>query len=305
MGDAADFEATEHLWFNAAQGSREPDGSAILYCSYENRLSIHDEINERQRFSPTHQQVAVCCCPNSTRVAPYFIANAWMRPNSAEPALAATLYGPCEVSAQAAETLVRIDEKTSYPYSGDVEIALHPAKPAAFCLWLRNPEWSKETKVISAGSDIRQVGAFWQVRKEWKEGDSVVVHFDQAIRDVPAINGEVALQYGPLLYVLPVKGETKSVKTYAKAGFKDYYVSPAKGTDTNLALPADKRANGFGFTPKAVAGTIPDFPLDNPPVVLEGALLRADGAFVPVTLVPMGAKNAQLRRVTFPVGNGP
>ena len=61
LGDAANFQAAEQLWFNAAQGSREPDGSAVTYCSCENRLSIHDEIGRRQRFSPTHQQTAVCC----------------------------------------------------------------------------------------------------------------------------------------------------------------------------------------------------------------------------------------------------
>ncbi len=68
-------EAVEHLWFNAAQGSRVPDGSGVLYCSPENRLSVDDEIGHRQRFSPTHQQVAVCCNPNATRVAAYYIAN--------------------------------------------------------------------------------------------------------------------------------------------------------------------------------------------------------------------------------------
>ena len=101
-GEAAYFQAAEHLWFNAAQGSREPDGSAIVYCSYEDRLSIHDEMDKRQRFSPTHQQVAVCCNPNSTRVASYFISKAWMRPRGPEPALAATFYGPCEVKTQLA-----------------------------------------------------------------------------------------------------------------------------------------------------------------------------------------------------------
>ena len=302
VGNAEYFEAAEHLWFNAGQGSRVPDGSAILYCSYENRLSVHDEMGRRQRFSPTHQQVAVCCIPNATRIAPYFIANAWMRPGSDEPAIAATLYGPCEVRTQVAGTRVEIEEKTSYPYSGDVKIVLHPDQPVAFCLWLRNPEWSKATKIVCLGADISQVGSFWQLRKEWKTGDTIVIHFDQTIREIPAIDGEVALQYGPLLYVLPVKGDVQTVKTYNKSELKDYYVTQAKDTDARLGLSPDKRAHGFGFVPMTIAGTDPDFPLDNPPIVLEGTLLGMDGASVPVTLVPMGAKNALLRRVTFPIG---
>jgi hypothetical protein len=301
MGDAAYFQAAEHLWFNAAQGSREPDGSAILYLSYENRLSIHDEMDRRQRFSPTHLQAAVCCNPNAARVAAYFISNAWMRPQGPEPALAATLYGPCQVKTRLAGIAVHVEEKTSYPYSGDVEITLRPEKSFSFCLWLRNPEWSQGTKITCPGAKITQAGAFWQVRKEWQDGDTVVLHFDQAIREVPAFGNEFALQYGPLLYVLPVKGEEQIIKTYPQSPLKDYYVTESAGVDTDLALPAAQRAAGFGFSPKADLGANPDYPLDRPRIVLEGKLLGKNGAPASVTLVPMGAKNARLRRVTFPI----
>ena len=154
---------------------------------------------------------------------------------------------------------------------------------------------------------MRQAGGFWQLRKQWRNGDKVAIRFDQVIRAVPAVNGEVALQYGPLLYVLPVRGTTKTIKTYPKAGFVDYLMSADKDVETKLALPALQRANGFGFTPKPTTanGANPDFPLyplENPPVVLQGKLVReSDGTLVPVTLVPMGAESARLRRVTFPV----
>ncbi len=304
FGNAEYAEAVEHLWLNAAQGSRVPDGTGVIYCSTENRLLVNDEIGGRQRFSPTHQHVAVCCNPNSTRVAAYYVANSWMRPSGAELALAAMLYGPSEVTTDIAGTAVSIEEKTLYPYSGEVELTMRPAQPITFCVWLRNPSWSRDTQVVCPGAEIRLVNGFWQVRKQWKAGDTVAIRFDQVICEAPAINGEVALQYGPLLYVLPVPGTTKTVKTYPKPGFEDYLMSAARGVDTDLALPAKQRAKGFGFTPKqlAVAGANPDRPLDHPPVVLEGHLVsELDGALVPVQLVPMGAQNARLRRVTFPV----
>lgn len=302
-GDAAYFQAAEHLWFNAAQGSREPDGSAILYCSYENRLSVHDEIGKRQRFSPTHQQVAVCCCPNATRVAPYFTSNAWMRPRGDEPALAATLYGPCELKTQLAGVPVRIEEKTNYPYSGDVEITVHPDKSLSFCLWLRNPEWSRETRISCPGADISQAGSFWQVRKEWKDGDTVAIHFDQTLREIPALGNEFALQYGPLLYVLPVKGESQTVRTYTYGEFKDYYVTKSQEETDDLALPAT--AQDGGFHPGNVSGANPEYPLDVPGIVLAGKMLRENGTPVSVSLVPIGARAAQLRRVTFPRAQQP
>jgi hypothetical protein len=231
----------------------------------------------------------------------------WMRPRGVEPAIAAVLYGPAEVTAEIAGTAVSIEEKTLYPYAGEVELTVRPARPATFCLWLRNPSWSRATQIVCPGAVVSQAGGFWQVRNLWANGDKVTIRFDQAIREVPAVNGEVALQYGPLLYVLPVRGTTKTVKTYPGTGLEDYLMSADKGVETKLALPALQRANGFGFTPKhaPASGANPDFPLDNPPVELQGKLVReADGALVPVTLVPMGAQSARLRRVTFPVAGG-
>lgn len=300
-GDAAYFQAAEHLWFNAAQGSREPDGSAILYCSEENRLSVHDEIGKRQRFSPTHQQIAVCCVPNSTRIAPYFISNAWMRPVGHEPALAATLYGPCTVETTLHGVTVRIEERTNYPYSGDLEIVLHPEEPLRFCLWLRDPVWSHGTEIICAGANIRRAGSFWQVRRQWKAGDRVTIRFKQAVRARPALGNEFALQYGPLLYVLPVTGEIVAVKTYSRPEFKDYFVTKSPDAQTDLALPADKHDTGFGFVPRSRTDADPDYPLDSPSVLLTGEMSLTDGASAAVTLVPMGAQNTRLRRVTFPL----
>lgn len=300
-GDAAYFQAAEHVWFNAAQGSREPDGSAILYCSFENRLAVQDELGKRQRFSPTHQQVAVCCVPNATRVAPYFVSNAWMRPKGPEPGLAAVMYGPCHVVTQVAGVAVGIEERTMYPYSGEVEITVRPGKALSFCMWLRDPEWSRNTKIDCAGAEIRPQGPFWQVRKEWKDGDTITLHFEQTVREVPALDNEFALQYGPLLYVLPVNGEAQTIKTYDQPGFKDYLVAKAAGAESEFALPANERATGFGLVAKSVPGGDPDFPLERPGVVLAGSLVGKTGVEAPVELVPIGAQSARLRRVTFPL----
>jgi hypothetical protein len=228
----------------------------------------------------------------------------WMRPHGAEPAIAAVLYGPAQMTAEIAGAAVSIEEETLYPYSGEVELTVRPAQPVSFCLWLRNPSWSRATQIACPGGEVRLAGGFWQVRKEWRSGDQVAIRFDQTVRELPAINGEIAIQYGPLLYVLPVRGATETVKSYQRAGFEDYLMSADEDVETKLALPASQRAHGFGFTPRhtSASGANADFPLDNPPVELEGKLVReVDGALVPVRLVPMGAQSARLRRVTFPV----
>lgn len=300
-GEASYFQRAEQLFFNAAQGSREPDGTAVLYCSYDNRLSIHDEIGKKQRFSPTHKHGAVCCNPNALRIAPAFVSNAWMKPVSSEPAIAAVLYIPCEVRTEINGIDLQIIEKTAYPYSGDLTFEINPEKESEFCLWLRDPEWSDQTKIVCKGADIRKAGGYWQLRKSWKAGDVVVVKFDQTVRQVTAMNGEAALQYGPLLYVLPFSGKTETVVSYPKTEFTDYYVTLPQGTDTIFKLRGAKREKGFGFKPNPVSGSNPNLPLDNPLLVLKGKMFNKDGDLTPVTLVPMGSKEAQLRRVTFPI----
>jgi hypothetical protein len=178
------------------------------------------------------------------------------------------------------------------------------AKPVTFCLWLRNPSWCRAAEIVCPDAEVQRVGDFWQVHKHWKTDDKVGIRFGQTIREVPAINGEVALQYGPLLYVLPIPGTSKTVKTYRNTGFQDYLMSADKGVDAKLGLPASQRNSAFGFHARqcSVAGADPDRPLDNPPVVLEGNLVSKPGGVpVPVTLVPMGAEGARLRRVTFPI----
>ena len=219
--------------------------------------------------------------------------------------LAATLYGPCEVKAEIAGTPVRIEEQTSYPYSGDVEITLHPAKPVAFCLWLRNPAWSKETKIVCPGADIRQVGGFWQVRKSGRRATPSAIHFDQTIREVPAINGEVALQYGPLLYVLPVKGEMQTVRTYDKPGFKDYYVSLAKGADAKFGLPPTSAPPVSDLCPRRLKERLPISPSTTRPSCWKAHFFARMEPRCPLRSFRWAQKNAQLRRVTFPIGSVP
>jgi len=335
-GEAKWYQRAEHLWYNAMQGSREPDGSACLYCSNENRPTVSDQHGSRQRYSATHQQMALCCSVTSSKSHTTCFHGAWARPLGGEPGIAATIYAPAVLKTKIADTPVQIEQRTNYPYSGTVDFAIDPAKPTTFTLWLRNPEWSEKTKVTASGdaAEIKRDGDWWKVRKEWKAGDTVRVEFDQQLRLIPAINGEHAIQYGPLLYVLPITGEKKPANPHGGAANpNDYFVLPVdskwKVENGKLKVeqpqatseppvsspvpavhggtyPSSLAADLFlpeapAFTLKPVAeGTNPDYPLDNPVLVLTGEMKTSDGTPVAITLVPMGSENARLRRVTFP-----
>jgi hypothetical protein len=305
-GIASFGDRVERIWFNAAQGARTPDGHAISYLTSDNRVrcdgrSIDGARPEpRNKFSPTHSDVAVCCNPNATNVAALFVRGMWMRQGT--DTLAALLYGPCNVSTTAAGVKVDLVERTGYPFDHAVDIDVRPERDATFSLLLRDPGWSRGTTVSCAGARISREGDYWRVTKRWTPGDTIRAVFGAVVQEIQAVNGEVALQYGALVFAKPIASTKAVTKTYPLGGFEDTQYVPAPGEPLDLKLAANLRWRGFGFTPVQISpGADVTRPFDAPAIALRGRMLRADGALVPVDLVPLG--NAPLlRRVTFPLG---
>jgi hypothetical protein len=305
-GVAALGDRVERIWFNAAQGARTPDGRAISYLTPDNRLRCDGRTPDgtraevRNKMSPTHADAAVCCNPNATQVAALFVRGMWMRRGA--DTLAALLYGPCRVSTTVAGVKVDLDERTSYPFDHDVEIAVAPERDVEFSLLLRDPAWSRGTTVRCPGARVSRQGDYWRVTKRWTSGDTVRVTFAAVVQEIPAVNGEVALQYGALVFARPIGSIRTVTKAYPLAGFEDAHYEPASGEPLDVKLPADARWTGFGLTPVRITPG-PDVrqPFDAPVIVLRGRMLRADGTPIAIDLVPLG--NAPLlRRVTFPLG---
>lgn len=306
-GEASLGDKIETIWFNAAQGSRLPDGSAVSYLTSDNRLHCDGlsadgrQPEIRNKFSPTHADVAVCCNPNATQVAPLFVRGMWMR--HSQRGLAALLYGPCSVSTVVDGVPVRIEERTNYPFDHEVEFEIRPDRELAFPLYLRDPSWSGATRVRCNGASIQHQGSYWVVQKSWQKGDRLRMTFAPVVRQVRATNGEVALQYGPLLFAQAIDARKVTLRVYPLPGFEDAHYEPAAGNREALTLPSSLKSHSYGFTPRPVPrGANPLRPFDAPVITLAGTMKRqSDGTAVPVTLVPLG-NAAILRRVTFPIG---
>jgi len=301
-GNAQLGDCVERVWFNDAQGARLADGTAISYLSSDNRLTCDGRsvdgkrAEPRNKFSPTHADVAVCCNPNATNVAPLFTRGMWMRHRSG--ALAAMLYGPCKVSTRIAGVPVSLQEDTNYPFTQDVAIHLQPAHPVRFSLLLRDPDWSSNTTVTCAGATISREGSYWRVTKRWTAGDRLNVRFTPSVREVRAENGEIALQYGALLFARQLPATPSTVRDYPLPGFQDTHYAPGADTPADLLLRSADRPNGYGFQPAIQPSADFATPYNSPAVVLNGTMLHSsDRQPVNVTLVPMG--NAPLlRRLT-------
>ena len=297
-GDLGD--SIEKVAFNAAQGMRAVGGRGVTYCTRDNRYSVSRELEGRDKFSPVHGDLAVCCNPNAAQMMPQFVRAMWMR--TPDDGLAALLYGPSVVNTEVKGVRLRVEEKTDYPFSSVISITLSPERAVDFPLVFRNPQWSKHTHVTCDGATVRLQGDYFTVRKLWSKADQVTLNFNESIGGLEASNGEMALQRGPLVYALRIPSVTHQSKTYRLAGFADLEYFPAEGANWSYELDATQGKGDFGFTARPDSHADMVYPFDGAPIRLEGKLINLVTAKrEDVSLIPLGSSLAVLRRVTFPV----
>jgi DUF1680 family protein len=302
MGSVSYADRVECVFLNDAQGSRMADGSAISYLSSDNRFRCDGRSSDgtgkepRNKFSPTHRDVAVCCNPMSTQVAPLYVRGMWLR--HPDGGLAAMLYGPSTLKTDVKGSKVIIRQETGFPMEQIIRIQISVTKPADFKLHLRNPGWSSHTQVRCPGARVERVGDFWQISKRWTTGDRVTMTFSSEIRQHKAANGETALSHGALIYALPLEAVRTPIKEYAVPGFEDTYFQMARPEDGNLAFDMSKGGNDFRL---ALVTADQMRPFDAPLMKLAGPMIEVgSGKVIQVELVPLGNAHI-LRRTTFPV----
>jgi uncharacterized protein len=301
-GDLGD--SVEKILFNAAEGARTEQGKEITYCTRDNRYAVDGAVLGRDKFSPAHSDIAVCCNPNAVQTFPLYVRGMWMR--TPEDGLAALLYGPSSVETKVKGIDVRIDENTDYPFSSTVSLVISPQEQVDFSLVLRNPNWSKSTKVTCQGGTVTRKGNYFVVHKKWAQGDQVKMEFNEPIVELPASNCEFYLQRGPLVYALKIPATALAIKKYKQPGFADLAYLPVAGADWFYALAPMQGKVDYGFTFKSDKNASLLFPFDEAPVRLEGRMINLDnGKGESVSLIPMGSNLASLRRVTFPLGSSP
>lgn len=298
FGDSSYGDWIENLTFNAGQGARFTDGSGICYLSAENRLEARASRPDaytffhtggRYKYSPTHEDVAVCCNPNAIRLMPHYVSRMWMRLND-RPGVAAVMYGPSTLTTEINGVRVTINQETHYPFSEDVVFDIQPDQEVDFALYLRKPAWSADSAVHVEGAAVSEDGGFLVLEKQWSRGDKVTVSFAAKIESLLYPNGEFGVRRGPLQYAMPIPHETEAIKSYPVPGFHDYDILPKDFEHAYQVIILDDAETDYGL--RVITREAADMarPWDNPPHQLESESK---------TLVPMGC--TVLRRSTFPL----
>ena len=288
----------EWLAYNAAQGARLRDDSqasrGIQYQGFDNQYdALKKNLGGRCKYSPTQEDVAVCCPPTASKIYAYFTDYLWMRDAKGD-GLVAAVYAPNTVQTKVGGVPVTIDTDTSYPFEDEVRMTLRTDKPVAFPIRLRIPGWPGNVRIDAPGAEIRQEKGWQIVTKTWKTGDRITLSFAPEIVQKKAQNGEIFWRRGPLVYSLPIPSVRNAIKQYPVAGFADIELAPEKGANWNYGV--DQQSGGFQFERAKTVSSV--LPWCASPVSLTGQLFnRNTGKEETVRLVPMGS--SLLRRTAF------
>lgn len=112
--------------------------------------------------------------------------------------------------------------KTNYPIESEVLLTLHPTKKQKQCIYLRNPQWSHNTKILVNQREIpvyeiQTEGGYLCLDGVWCDNDEIKLILDMKPRFIQAHPGvrmncaKVALMRGPIVYCLEAADNGKNV----------------------------------------------------------------------------------------------
>jgi DUF1680 family protein len=209
-GDAKFTDVIERALYNGINSGMSLDGKT--YC-YRNPLAFDPAGESRDRHLVEGKirnawYDTTCCPPNLERtlasLSGYFYST-----NS--DGVYVHLYDNSEMDWHLHDgTGLKVQQKTNYPWSGDVKITVSPVVPREFVLYVRIPGWSTKSTVKVNDKEFAgaKPGEYLAIRRRWAENDTIDLSFDMTthlLKANPAVTedrGRVAFQRGPIVFCM-------------------------------------------------------------------------------------------------------
>ena len=233
QGDAKTAEKIETIFYNAAQGSRNPNHSCIAYLktdnSYEMEGTKNGEIEPdrkqiRYKYSPAHQDVAVCCNPNAGRITPYFIEKAWMKENDS--VLVNLLLMPNVIQTSLQNQKLTIETITDFPYANTFTYVIKNPQRSQFKIKIRKPTWAIEI-VCNQKYFVENDCLVFEVNAN--NSTTIELEFKANVEIKEDVNKEKYFSYGAMFYAKSIDALELTGKTYYKQ-FTDISYKPIENT---------------------------------------------------------------------------
>ncbi len=212
-GESKYFDVLERSLYNGALDGLSLSGDRFFYG---NPLASTGKHYRKEWFG------TACCPSNIARLVASLGDYVY---NTSNNGIWVNLFVTSNTRVTVGKTKVAIDQKSNYPWEGDVTINVNPEKKAKFDVYVRIPGWATgETvpgdlyhflKMPSAKFTLKVNGkdAVYQmengyavINREWKKGDFIQLTLPMDVQEVAAKEtitadvDRVALQRGPLVY---------------------------------------------------------------------------------------------------------
>ena len=210
-GDSKYYDALERTLYNGVISGISIDGGRFFYPNPLQSMGQH----QRQAW------FGCACCPsNAARFIPSLPQYIYAVKDKS---LYVNLFAGNETQVKVGGKNVVLEQKTNYPWDGDVEMTVK--KGASFALNIRIPGWVRgevvpsdlytyvdgkhlnySVKVNGQPVESQLQNGYFVIDRKWKNGDKVQVHFDMEPRlvrangHVIADKGRAEIERGPLVY---------------------------------------------------------------------------------------------------------
>ncbi|HVN47812.1 MAG TPA: glycoside hydrolase family 127 protein [Bacteroidota bacterium] len=219
-GDAKYFDVIERSLYNGLISGISLDGKEFFYV---NPLESDGKFKFNNGSDTRAPWFDCSCCPtNLMRFLPSLpgMIYAVQKKN-----LYVNLYASSKADVVIENDNVEIEQRTSYPWNGQVVITINPASKREFTLKVRIPGWAQNhvlpSDLYSYADSIHPAFSltlngeeatytmnhgYAEIDRTWKHGDSMVIHFPMNVRRVVAHSKVkddehlTALECGPIVY---------------------------------------------------------------------------------------------------------
>lgn len=201
-GEARFTDVIERALYNGINSGMSLDGTT--YC-YRNPLAFDPSGGDKIR-NPWYD--TTCCPPNLERT---FASLPGYFYSTSKDGVYVHLYDNSTLDWHLEDkTPLKVQQKTGYPWNGEVHLTVSPAEASEFTLYLRIPGWARSANVAVNGTNVKgaQPGQYLPIRRRWKSGDSVMLSLPLATELIAANprvsenTGRVAVQRGPVVFCL-------------------------------------------------------------------------------------------------------
>ncbi len=142
-----------------------------------------------------------CCTANFSQGWPKLALSSFMKSDAG---IVCPILLPAALETEINGVPVKVQVRSDYPFRMEATFVVTVQKPVEFELKIRIPRWARNLKVN--GMPVTEE-AYYTLNRQWKEQEQLHLQFSAIPALMPRPNGLAALEYGALVFALPIAAE--------------------------------------------------------------------------------------------------